>query len=212
LPQRELSEMYRAESFHPEWGCLATAPGFIRTARVAVLATTIGATVSAGVVFSLLTYPTTESAVSARTLVRPVQTASEPPGEERKKQALNRPRVDANQLADAVTARATTKALEGFGVAATAAMATGDTLAKKAAASPVALVGAPARHPTKTKSTEKRDVTSQGKYREAEAFGRQSQRRKSERLQGTTSPQGSPEVFLLGLRGVVTRLFGQSSP
>ena len=158
--------------------------------------------------------------------MRTVQTALEPPAEARKKRALNQPRsplpeVDANQLADAVTVGATTKALEGFGAVATAAMAADDPLAKKAAASPVAFVGAPARHPTRTKSTKKHDVTSQSKYREAEALvGNRSGESLSSWShwdsgrtdQGTTSAQGSPELFLLGLRGVATRLFGQSSP
>ncbi len=42
-----------AGNFHPEWGYLAPAPNFMRTARVVVVATAIGATASAAVVLSL---------------------------------------------------------------------------------------------------------------------------------------------------------------
>jgi len=45
--------MRYAGNFHPEWGYLAPAPNFVRTARVVLVATTIGATAGAGVVFSL---------------------------------------------------------------------------------------------------------------------------------------------------------------
>ena len=40
-------------NFHPEWGALAPAPGFMRTARIVAVATAIGATAGAGVVLSL---------------------------------------------------------------------------------------------------------------------------------------------------------------
>ena len=39
-----------AGNFHPEWGYLAPAPNFMRTARVVVVATAIGATAGAAVV------------------------------------------------------------------------------------------------------------------------------------------------------------------
>ena len=42
-----------AGNFHPEWGYLAPAPNFMRTARVVVVATAIGATAGAAVVLSL---------------------------------------------------------------------------------------------------------------------------------------------------------------
>src|ERR1700719_1076142 len=42
-----------AGNFHPEWGYLAPAPNFMRTARVVVVATAIGATAGAAVVWSL---------------------------------------------------------------------------------------------------------------------------------------------------------------
>lgn len=44
-------------NFHPEWGYLAPAPGFLRTLRVAVVATAIGATAGAVVVVSLVERP-----------------------------------------------------------------------------------------------------------------------------------------------------------
>ena len=40
-------------NFHPEWGALAPAPSFVRTARIVAVATAIGATTGAGVVLSL---------------------------------------------------------------------------------------------------------------------------------------------------------------
>jgi hypothetical protein len=42
-----------AGNFHPEWGYLAPAPNFMRTARVVIVATAIGATAGAAVVKSL---------------------------------------------------------------------------------------------------------------------------------------------------------------
>jgi hypothetical protein len=42
-----------AGNFHPEWGYLAPAPNIMRTARVVVVATAIGATAGAAVVLSL---------------------------------------------------------------------------------------------------------------------------------------------------------------
>jgi len=69
--------MRYAGNFHPEWGYLAPAPGFMRSARVAVVATAIGATAGAGVVLSLVDRPA-ETSVAARTLVRPVEAAAPP--------------------------------------------------------------------------------------------------------------------------------------
>src|SRR5580704_8361976 len=40
-------------NFHPEWGALAPAPSFMRTARIVAVATAIGATAGAAVVLSL---------------------------------------------------------------------------------------------------------------------------------------------------------------
>jgi hypothetical protein len=46
-----------AGNFHPEWGYLAPAPSFMRTARIALVATAIGATAGAVVVVSLAAHP-----------------------------------------------------------------------------------------------------------------------------------------------------------
>jgi hypothetical protein len=40
--------MRHSEKFHPEWGYLAPAPSFIRTARVVLAATVVGAIAGAG--------------------------------------------------------------------------------------------------------------------------------------------------------------------
>jgi hypothetical protein len=68
----EVATMRFAGNFHPEWGYLAPAPSFMRTARVAVVAMAVGATAGAGAVLSLIDRPA-ETSVAARTLVRPVE-------------------------------------------------------------------------------------------------------------------------------------------
>jgi hypothetical protein len=71
--------MSRDASFNPEWGYIAPAPGFVRTARLVIVATLIGATAGAAVVFSLVDRPGAEESVAARTLVQqPVVSASTP--------------------------------------------------------------------------------------------------------------------------------------
>ena len=45
--------MRHAMNFHPEWGCLAPAPSFLRTIRTVLVATAVGATAGGGVVLSL---------------------------------------------------------------------------------------------------------------------------------------------------------------
>jgi len=59
-----------APNLNPEWGYLAS-PRVMRTARLIVLATVIGAIAGATTVFSLLDRPVTEEPVAARTLVVP---------------------------------------------------------------------------------------------------------------------------------------------
>jgi hypothetical protein len=68
--------MRYAGNFHPEWGYLAPAPSFVRTARVILVAAAIGATAGAGVVFSLVGRADTETSVAARTLARPTEAVS----------------------------------------------------------------------------------------------------------------------------------------
>jgi hypothetical protein len=71
--------MRHAGNFNPEWGYIAPAPNFLRTARVFVVAAAIGATASAAVVFSLMDRPAAETSVAARTLVLPVVPARSAP-------------------------------------------------------------------------------------------------------------------------------------
>jgi hypothetical protein len=73
--------MRNAGNFHPEWGYLAPAPSFLRTARTVIVATAIGATAGAAVVFSLVDHPAADdslpaASVAARTLARPTADAA----------------------------------------------------------------------------------------------------------------------------------------
>jgi hypothetical protein len=69
--------MRLAGNSHPEWGYLAPAPSFLRTARNVIVATAIGASAGAAVVFSLVDRPDSGASVSvaARTLA-PAETVS----------------------------------------------------------------------------------------------------------------------------------------
>lgn len=73
--------MRSAGNFHPEWGYLAPAPSFMRTARVVVVATAIGATAGAGVVLTLIKQPESnigKTPVEAHALVTSTQAATPP--------------------------------------------------------------------------------------------------------------------------------------
>ncbi|HZR62110.1 MAG TPA: hypothetical protein VFA80_14270 [Xanthobacteraceae bacterium] len=64
--------MRSAGNFHPEWGYLAPRPSFVRTLRIALVATAIGATAGAAVVVSLVARPasrTADSSIAAHALV-----------------------------------------------------------------------------------------------------------------------------------------------
>jgi hypothetical protein len=63
-------------NLHPEWGCLAPAPSFMRTVRTALVATAVGATAGGVVVLSLVDRSAGQTSVAERTLVRPVSGAS----------------------------------------------------------------------------------------------------------------------------------------
>jgi hypothetical protein len=63
-------------NFHPEWGCLVPAPSFMRTARIVVIATAVGATAGGSVVLSLVDRSVGETSVAERTLVQRVQVDS----------------------------------------------------------------------------------------------------------------------------------------
>ena len=65
--------MREAMIFHPEWGCLAPAPNFLRTIRTVAVATAIGAAVGGGAVLSFAAYSeNAQTSVAQRTLVGPV--------------------------------------------------------------------------------------------------------------------------------------------
>jgi len=64
--------MRHTMNFHPEWGCLAPAPSFLRTMRTVLVATAVGATASGGVVLSLVGHSAGQTSVAERTLVRPI--------------------------------------------------------------------------------------------------------------------------------------------
>lgn len=71
--------MRSAGNFNPEWGYLAPAPSFLRTMRVVLVATAIGATAGAAVVISLVDRPTGQgdetAAVAPRAIVTSAQAA-----------------------------------------------------------------------------------------------------------------------------------------
>ncbi len=66
--------------FNPEWGYLAPAPSFMRSVRLVVIATAVGATAGAGAVLSLVDRPSApgagHTAVAAHALVTAVQAAT----------------------------------------------------------------------------------------------------------------------------------------
>ena len=41
----------RHQNWHPEWGVVAPAPSFIRTVRIVLVATAVGATIGASVFY-----------------------------------------------------------------------------------------------------------------------------------------------------------------
>jgi hypothetical protein len=68
-----VSGMRHVMNFHPEWGCLAPAPSFIRTMRTMLVATAVGAVAGGGVVLSLADHSAGgQASVAERTLVRPI--------------------------------------------------------------------------------------------------------------------------------------------
>jgi hypothetical protein len=68
--------MPQAMNFHPEWGCLAPAPSFLRTMRTVLAATAVGLIAGGGVVFSLAGQSAGQTSVAERTLVRPIPPVS----------------------------------------------------------------------------------------------------------------------------------------
>ena len=72
--------MGSAGNFSPEWGYLAPAPSFMRTVRVVLIATAVGATAGAAVVLSLVDRPAggEATAVAAHAIVTSAQAAAAP--------------------------------------------------------------------------------------------------------------------------------------
>ncbi len=74
--------MHSAGNFNPEWGYLAPAPSFMRTARAVLVATAIGATAGAAVVISLIDRPADDAgkarSITAHAIVTGVQAATAP--------------------------------------------------------------------------------------------------------------------------------------
>jgi hypothetical protein len=71
--------MRHAANFNPEWGYLAPRAGFLRSARLVVVASAIGATAGAAVAVSLVERPVAEESVAARTLVPQSVAVNVPP-------------------------------------------------------------------------------------------------------------------------------------
>ena len=70
--------MRSAGNFSPEWGYLAPVPSFMRTARVVLVATAVGATAGAGVVLSLADRPAADgvkTSIAAHAIVTSAQAA-----------------------------------------------------------------------------------------------------------------------------------------
>jgi hypothetical protein len=72
--------MRSAGNFSPEWGYLAPAPSFARTARVVLVATAIGATAGVGVVLSLVDRPSEpeKTPVAARAILTSIRAGAVP--------------------------------------------------------------------------------------------------------------------------------------
>ncbi len=71
--------MRSAGNFSPEWGYLAPAPSMLRTVRVVLVATAVGATAGAGAVLSLVDRPAADNervAVAAHAIVTSAQAAA----------------------------------------------------------------------------------------------------------------------------------------
>jgi hypothetical protein len=128
---------------HPEWGYLAPAPSFIRTARVVLVATAIGIIAGAGIVLSLVPHPLTEASVSARTLGSSVEAAPERAGTSglisSQSSRSPPPQVVAGQTVDLATNRSSegsTRAALAVTPASAETKATDDSPAKIVAAAP----------------------------------------------------------------------------
>jgi hypothetical protein len=96
--------MRSAGNFHPEWGYLAPAASFMRTARIVLVAMAIGATAGAAVIISLVQRPAADAAntsIAAHALVTSVPVVDEPPVASA---ATDQPALAPSQSAAAATA------------------------------------------------------------------------------------------------------------
>jgi hypothetical protein len=175
-------------NFHPEWGYFAPAPSFIRRARVVLVAAAVGATAGAGVGFSWVSHPATETSVAARTLVGPgeaasargntpaqlAQTSTPSPTEKQRPPSLEVNGQSAHVATRESSASSTTQAPQGISALAEAPTATDNVPAQTAAAAAAAPAAAKASvanpAPIKAKATKKPYVTSRYASR-SEFFG-----------------------------------------
>jgi hypothetical protein len=165
--------MPQSGNFNPEWGYLAPAPGFLRTVRVVLVATAVGAVAGATVVFSVVGHPAEEISVAAQTMFRPVeavsaranasplavQTDTHFPTQHRSQPPLAVNGQSASTPSSESSASSTTQAPEGAS-AAEAAAAT-DAPAKAAVAAPSAAAKPPVviAAPIKKRAMKKPNVT-----------------------------------------------------
>ena len=162
--------MHRNANFHPEWGYLAPAPSFIRTMRIVLIATAVGAAIGAGVVFSRIGHPG-ESSVAARTLVRPIEAVSAGPNTPAQATQANAPSStgkrsltvnsrSADVARNEPSASSTTRMQEGMATVAEARDAT-DGSPAAALATPSTATKEPALiiAPVKKKTTKRSNVT-----------------------------------------------------
>ena len=108
--------MRSAGNFHPEWGYLAPAPSFMRTVRVALVATAIGAVGGAVVVVSLVERPGTNdtTAIAAHALLTRAPVIKSPAVVSRAAEpAVAKPAPSAPQAAVATSALSMQPAVTG---------------------------------------------------------------------------------------------------
>jgi hypothetical protein len=139
--------MRRAANFNPEWGYLAPAPTFMRSARLVLVATAVGASAGAAVVFSLVDRPVAEQSVAARTLVqtplvsKPAKVSAPVVAQLQTESQHAQPQADA---ADAIRPPAAMVSPANAGAAGLAAGESGTTSTTQRAPAAMALAEAPA--------------------------------------------------------------------
>jgi hypothetical protein len=71
--------MRSAGNFHPQWGYFAPAPSFVRTVRITLIATAVGAVAGAAVTISLVDRPAADRSTMVEPSVAAVSSTSTPP-------------------------------------------------------------------------------------------------------------------------------------